>query len=82
MRLPVDTSVVSFVSAGPAELCFDFDTRQLRHPRLLVGAVSRVLPDPRTASGGIRVQRFGQTMGWGKGTPINRVDERCHEAEF
>ena len=28
MRLPVDTSVVSFVSAGPAELSIDFDTKQ------------------------------------------------------
>ncbi len=28
MRLPVDTSVVSFVSAGPAEPTLDFDTKQ------------------------------------------------------
>ena len=28
MRLPVDTSVVSFVSAGPAEPSVDFDTKQ------------------------------------------------------
>ena len=28
MRLPVDTSVVSFVSAGPAEPSIDFDTKQ------------------------------------------------------
>ncbi len=28
MRLPVDTSVVHFVSAGPAEPSIDFDTKQ------------------------------------------------------
>ena len=28
MRLPVDTSVVRFVSAGPAEPSLDFDTKQ------------------------------------------------------
>ena len=28
MRLPVDTSVVHFVSAGPAEPSLDFDTKQ------------------------------------------------------
>ncbi len=28
MRLPVDTSVVHFVSAGPSEPVVDFDTKQ------------------------------------------------------
>jgi hypothetical protein len=28
MRLPVDTSVVSFVSAGPSEPAVEFDTKQ------------------------------------------------------
>jgi hypothetical protein len=28
MRLPVDTSVVHFVSAGPSEPVIDFDTKQ------------------------------------------------------
>jgi hypothetical protein len=30
MRLPVDTSVVNFVSAGPAEPSLDFTTKQQR----------------------------------------------------
>ena len=33
MRLPVDTSVMHFVSAGPAEPSVDFDTKQQKTRR-------------------------------------------------
>src|ERR1700730_14246478 len=71
MRLPVDTSAVSFVTAGPAEPALDFDTKQQKTDEngqlvfnvylFAVGASGRDV---------ITVKVVGEPKGIGQFTPV------------
>jgi hypothetical protein len=75
MRLPVDTSVVSFVSAGPAEPNLDFDTKQQKTDAkgvainqahlFVVGEGTREV---------ITVKFAGEARGLGQFTPVKVTD--------
>ena len=75
MRLPVDTSVVSFVSAGPAEPNIDFDTKQQKTDAKGV-AINQVLlfvvgDGTREV---ITVKVAGEVRGLGQFTPVKVTD--------
>ena len=75
MRLPVDTSVVSFVSTGPTEPSIDFDTKQQKTDAkgvainqahlFVVGEGTREV---------ITVKFSGEARGLGQFTPVKVTD--------
>src|SRR5580658_6542649 len=76
MRLPVDTSVTHFVSAGPSEPVIDFDTKQ---PKLDSNGVAInqvhlfVVGDGGTREV-ITVKVSGEVKGLGQFTPVRVTD--------
>jgi hypothetical protein len=73
MRLPVDTSVVSFVSAGPSEPALDFDTKVQKTDAKGV-PVNQVhlfaLSDGGATREVITVKVSGEIKGLGQFTPV------------
>jgi hypothetical protein len=76
MRLPVDTSVVSFVSAGPAEPSLDFTTKQQRTDAK--GVPLHRVDLFAVGEGGtkdvITVKVPGEVRGLGQFTPVKVTD--------
>jgi hypothetical protein len=77
MRLPVDTSVVRFVSAGPAEPALDYDTKQQKTDAKGV-AINQVhlfaLSDGGATREVITVKVPGEIKGLGEFTPVKVTD--------
>ena len=75
MRLPVDTSVVSFVSAGPAEPTLDFDTKQQKIDAkgVAINQVHLFVVGESTREV-ITVKVAGEVRGLGQFTPVKVTD--------
>jgi hypothetical protein len=75
MRLPVDTSVVSFVSAGPAEPSVDFDTKQQKTDAkgVAINQVHLFVVGDGTREV-ITVKFSGEARGLGQFTPVKVTD--------
>ena len=75
MRLPVDTSVVSFVSAGPAEPNIDFDTKQQKTDAkgVAINQVHLFVVGDGTREV-ITVKFSGEARGLGQFTPVKVTD--------
>jgi hypothetical protein len=76
MRLPVDTSVVSFVSAGPAEPSIDFDTKQQKTDAdgVPVNKVDLFAVGQGSIKDVITVKVPGEVRGLGQFTPVKVTD--------
>jgi hypothetical protein len=76
MRLPVDTSVVSFVSAGPAEPNIDFDTKQQKTDAngVAVNQVHLFVAGEAGTREAITVKVAGEVRGLGQFTPVKVTD--------
>ena len=75
MRLPVDTSVVSFVSAGAAEPTLDFDTKQQKTDAkgVAINQVHLFVVGEGTREV-ITVKFSGEARGLGQFTPVKVSD--------
>jgi hypothetical protein len=75
MRLPVDTSVVHFVSAGPAEPSVDFDTKQQKTDAkgVAINQVHLFVVGEGTREV-ITVKFSGEARGLGQFTPVKVSD--------
>ena len=75
MRLPVDTSVVHFVSAGPAEPTLDFDTKQQKIDAkgVAINQVHLFVVGESTREV-ITVKVSGEVRGLGQFTPVKVTD--------
>lgn len=75
MRLPVDTSVVSFVSAGAAEPTLDFDTKQQKTDAkgVAINQVHLFVVGESTREV-ITVKVPGDVKGLGQFTPVKVTD--------
>ena len=76
MRLPVDTSVVHFVSAGPAEPSVDFDTKQQKIDAngVAVNQVHLFVVGDGGTREVITVKVSGEVRGLGQFTPVKVTD--------
>ena len=76
MRLPVDTSVVHFVSAGPAEPSVDFDTKQQKTDAkgVPVNRVDLFAVGEGGTKDVITVKVSGEIRGLGQFTPVKVTD--------
>jgi hypothetical protein len=76
MRLPVDTSVVHFVSAGPAEPVLDFDTKQPKTDSngILINQVHLFVVGDAGTREVISVKVSGELRGLGLFTPVKVTD--------
>jgi hypothetical protein len=76
MRLPVDTSVIHFVSAGPSEPVIDFDTKQqkLDHNGVAVNQVHLFVVGDGGTREVITVKISGEVRGLGQFTPAKVTD--------
>jgi hypothetical protein len=76
MRLPVDTSVVSFVSAGPAEPSIDFETKQQKTDAkgVPVNRVDLFAVGEGGTKDVITVKVSGEIRGLGQFTPVKVTD--------
>jgi hypothetical protein len=76
MRLPVDTSVIHFVSAGPSEPVVDFDTKQQKlHPNgVAVNQVHLFVVGDGGTREVISVKISGEVRGLGQFTPVKVTD--------
>ena len=75
MRLPVDTSVVSFVSAGPPEPAIEFDTKQQKTDAkgVAINQVHLFVVGESTREV-ITVKVAGDVRGLGQFTPVKVTD--------
>ena len=79
MRLPVDTSAVSFVTAGPAEPAIDFDTKQQKLDATKAAVTCAVSIGPRDGGGfGIAVKMHVEDKSLAQATLATLVKE-AHE---
>ena len=76
MRLPVDTSVVSFVSAGAAEPTLDFDTKQQKTDAkgVAINQVHLFVVGDGGTREVITVKLSGDVKGLGQFTPVKVTD--------
>ena len=76
MRLPVDTSVVHFVSAGPAEPSLDFDTKQQKTDAngVAINQVHLFVVGDGGTREVITVKVSGEVKGLGQFTPVRVSD--------
>ena len=76
MRLPVDTSVVHFVSAGPAEPSIDFDTKQPKTDAkgVAINQVHLFVVGDGGTREVISVKVSGDVKGLGQFTPVRVTD--------
>jgi hypothetical protein len=76
MRLPVDTSVVHFVSAGPSEPVVDFDTKQPKTDAngVAVNQVHLFVVGDGGTREVITVKVSGEIRGLGLFTPVKVTD--------
>ena len=76
MRLPVDTSVVHFVSAGPAEPSIDFDTKQQKTDAkgVAINQVHLFVVGDGGTREVITVKVSGEVRGLGQFTPVKVTD--------
>jgi hypothetical protein len=76
MRLPVDTSVVHFVSAGPAEPQIDFDTKvqKIDANGVPVNQVHLFVVGDGGTREVITVKVSGEVRGLGQFTPVKVTD--------
>ncbi len=76
MRLPVDTSVVHFVSAGPAEPSVDFDTKQQKIDAkgVAINQVHLFVVGDGGTREVITVKVSGDVRGLGQFTPVKVTD--------
>jgi hypothetical protein len=76
MRLPVDTSVIHFVSAGPSEPVVDFDTKQqkLDPNGVAVNQVHLFVVGDSGTREVISVKISGEVRGLGQFTPVKVTD--------
>ena len=76
MRLPVDTSVVHFVSAGPAEPNVDFDTKQQKTDAngVAINQVHLFVVGDGGTREVITVKVAGEVKGLGEFTPAKVTD--------
>jgi hypothetical protein len=76
MRLPVDTSVTHFVSAGPSEPVVDFDTKQPKvDPNgVAVNQVHLFVVGDGGTREVISVKISGEVRGLGQFTPVKVTD--------
>ena len=76
MRLPVDTTVVHFVSAGPTEPSIDFDTKQQKTDAkgVAVNQVHLFVVGDGGTREVITVKVSGEVRGLGQFTPVKVTD--------
>jgi hypothetical protein len=76
MRLPVDTSVTHFVSAGPAEPTVDFDTKQQKTDAkgVPINQVHLFVVGDAGTREVITVKIPGEVKGLGQFTPVRVTD--------
>jgi len=76
MRLPVDTSVVHFVSAGPAEPSIDFDTKvqKLDTKGVAINQVHLFVVGDGGTREVVTVKVSGDVKGLGQFTPVKVTD--------
>jgi hypothetical protein len=76
MRLPVDTSVIHFVSAGPAEPAIDFDTKQQKtDPKgVALNQVHLFVVGEAGTREVITVKVAGEVRSLGQFTPVKVTD--------
>jgi hypothetical protein len=76
MRLPVDTNVVHFVSAGPAEPAIDFDTKAQKTDAkgVAVNQVHLFVVGDGGTREVITVKVAGEVRGLGQFTPVKVID--------
>jgi len=76
MRLPVDTNVVHFVSAGPAEASIDFDTKAQKTDAkgVAINQVHLFVVGDGGTREVITVKVAGEVRGLGQFTPVKVTD--------